>query len=490
MDKLKIVLIDSNTNWMSKKSDIAGQVVLPLGLMYLSSFLKREYGDKLKIKIINTVIDIENIADLINQLNLFKPDIVGIRALSTNKFFFEDILRNIKLNYPKTLIFVGGPHAACQPEEVLKLKEINAIIIGEGELTFAELIGRILGKKDYHNIDGIAYMKNDEIVINNPRQLVDNLDNLPVPDYSAIDVDRYKQVLNYGYTLRKQAVILTSRGCPFSCAYCFKFFNQQYRKRSPKNVLSEIVYLINQFGIKDFFVVDDNFNIDRKRAAELLQLIIKNNLNINLYFTSGLRGDLLDKELIDLMVRAGTIWITFGVETVNPRLQKLVNRVYDVARMRKNIIYAASKKIMTGLFFMIGFPTETKAESMDTINFVKELDCVTMPFIFGVRYFPATPMTKYALENNYIRKEIINNIYKYYHDFNFLETSTMTNLDFKEIFFIFLKEIFLNKKRLNNAFDLQEKFLNPKEVAMLYSLFFSKKIEQPRLFFENYVAKL
>lgn len=490
MKKLKIVLIDANTGWMKKNSHVPGQVVLPIGLMYLASFLKKKFGNRQETKIINTAIDIDDVGDLLSQLNLFNPDIIGLRVLSTNKAFFEEILKKIKRNHKNALIVVGGPHVTCQPEDVLRLKEVDLIVIGEGELTFAELIERVLKNSDYRDIDGIGYLRGNKVIINPPRRLIENLDLLPFPDYSYINLKRYGRVLNYGYTVRKQGVILTSRGCPFFCAYCFKTLGRPYRKRSPQNVFSEISFLVKKYQIRDFFVVDDNFNIDRQRAVDFLKLIIKNKLKIRLYFASGLRGDLLDKEIIDLMFKAGTIWITFAVETVNKRLQQLVNRVYNVEKMRKNIIYAASKNIMTGLFFMIGFPTETKEEAMETINFVKELDCVTMPFIFGVRYFPNTPLTNYALKNNFINQGVIKNIYSYYHDLNSLETSTMTNSDFREIFYLFLKDIFLNKKRLNRAFKLQEKYLSDKEIRMLYSSFFSKKIENPRLFLKKYLKNI
>ncbi len=482
MDKINIVLIDANPPWLDTRQTggIKEQAVIPLGLMYISSCLKKKFGDVVKIKLINTIIDTSDISDIIADLKAFNADVVGIRALSMGKNYFYELTDRIKTEIKGIKVYAGGPFISSEPEKVLAESKVDGIVMGEGEEAFAEIIDSLLKSKPLESIKNYGYKQNGKIIINPQRDFIKDIDEIPFPDYSIIDVEKYGKVINYGYTIRKQALLLTSRGCPFHCKYCFNFLGKTYRPRSPGNVFKEIKYLYDAYGIKDFFIVDDTFNIQKQRCAEILKLIIDSGIKIRLYFTSGLRGDILDREIIDLMVDAGTIWISFGVESINERIQKLIGRTVDVKKLKDNIEYCCGKGIMVGIFFMVCFPTETKEEAMETINFVKGLKKVTMPYFFGVRYFPKTELFDIALKHKIITEDSMEAVYKPYHDISKSETPTMSNADFKKIFLIYLKEIFLNKERLNHALAIQEKYLSDEELACVYSSIFHRKITSPR----------
>lgn len=472
----KILLIDANDKWLSKNKEIGEQVVLPIGLMYLSSYLKKYLQYSFEIKLINTLVDIINLKDIERIIQEFKPDLVGIRLLSVNLDYFNKIISII----PKNInIAVGGPHVNLDPLGVLNKKEIDFIVLNEGEETFQELITSIIEKTDFSKIKGLGYKNDGETIINEKRPFIQELDNLPFPDYSLINLDRYSKFLSYGYTFRKQGVILSSRGCPFNCNYCFNFTGKKFRKRSAENFFKEIGSLYREYGIKDFFITDDTFNIERQRCMDFFRLIINSGLKINLYFTSGLRGDLMDKEFIDLMVEAGTIWITFGVETVNKRVQKIANRSMDINKLKTSIEYCCEKGIMVGTFFMIGFPTETKDEAMETLQFIKSIKGITMPYLFGVKFYPGTHLYKIAEEMGILDQEQKQNIYNPHHEITTHKTDILSKEDFKELFTYFMKEIFLNKKRLEIAIKTQRRFLSDEEVKMVYSVFMNRKIDSP-----------
>lgn len=481
MEKLKILLIDANTSWISKSKKISEQVVLPIGLMYLSSYLKKYLGPQIDVKLINTLVDTENLEELKQVIEEYNPHVIGIRVLSTNFDFFKKILSLIP---KKAKVVVGGPHVNLDPESVLSLPEVDYIVLGEGEETFLELIKGIIEKSNISNIKGIGLKENNSQKLNPPRSFIENLDLLPFPDYSLVNLDKYSTFLSYGYTFRRQGVLLTSRGCPFNCHYCFNFYGRKFRKRSAKNVFEEMEYLYNTKNIKDFFIVDDTFNIDRQRCIELFNMIINSNMKPNLYFTSGLRGDLMDKEFIDLMVEAGTIWVTFGVETVTPRVQKVANRFADLAKLKEAIVYCCEKDIMVGVFFMVGFPTETKEEAMQTLNFVKNLNKIVMPYLFGVKFFPGTQMYKMAEELGIIDLHQRQNIFHPYHEISTHKTDKMTENDFKELFIFYMRDIFLNKDRLRNAIRVQKKYLSDEELNMVYSTFLNRKIDSPEKTFK------
>jgi anaerobic magnesium-protoporphyrin IX monomethyl ester cyclase len=474
--KFKILLIDTNGRWMSKDKKIGEQAVLPIGLMYLSSYLKKFLDYPVEIKLINTLVDINDSTEIKKIIQEFNPDIIGMRLLSVNFDFFNQVISMIPENIK---IVVGGPHVNLDPLSVLNKKEISFVVLNEGEETFLELIKSQIYKTDFFEIRGLGYKKNGESIINERRQFIQELDKIPFPDYSLIDLDKYSKFFSYGYTFRKQGVILSSRGCPFNCSYCFNFTGRNFRRRSAQNVFGEIEHLNKDYGIKDFFIVDDNFNIEKQRCIDFFNLIINSKLKINLYFTSGLRGDLMDKEFIDLMIKAGTIWVTFGVETVNKRVQGVANRNMDVDKLRTSIEYCCDKGVMVGTFFMIGFPTETKDEAMETLQFIRSIKGITMPYLFGVKFYPGTKLYNVAEDLGIINPEQRQNIFKPYHEVSTHKTDTLSETDFKELFTYFMKDIFLDKERLRNAIKTQRKFLSDEEVRMIYSTFMNRIIDSP-----------
>src|SRR5262249_24177093 len=156
------------------------------------------------------------------------------------------------------------------------------------------------------------------------RPQMQDLDRLPIPDYSAVAIDRYCRFLNYGYNRRPMGILFTSRGCPFHCTYCHEVFGKGLRARSAKVVHAEISYLHDTYGIKDFSIVDDNFTVRRPRVEEFTRLLIEHGPKVNLYFPNGIRADSLTPALLEQMRQAGTIYVTYSLETASARLQKLV----------------------------------------------------------------------------------------------------------------------------------------------------------------------
>ena len=149
-------------------------------------------------------------------------------------------------------------------------------------------------------------------------------DNMPNPDRSLVDNEKYNQYI--GQVMAKHCItIQATRGCPYKCAYCHKIWPKTHVVRSAENIFSEVL-IYYKMGFRRFAFIDDIFNLNRNNSKRFFELVIKNKIKIQMFFPNGMRGDILTREYIDLMVKAGVVNIAVALETGSPRLQKLIEK--------------------------------------------------------------------------------------------------------------------------------------------------------------------
>ncbi|MFZ2385971.1 MAG: radical SAM protein [Candidatus Omnitrophota bacterium] len=479
---LKILLIDANSSWLAGKESLRDleQIIPPLGLMYISAYLRRQFKDDVDVRLINMVADCRDQNALREALEIFNPGIVGIRGMNIYKEIFHEAAGTVKRFCPGIIVAGGGPYVTMDLRDAAADRNVDLFVVGEGEACFAELVERILDGRDLSGLAGTAGWKNGKFIVNRPREPVKDLDTLPFPDYERISMEKYGGFVSYGYNRRRQAVIFSSRGCPFHCIYCHNIFGKDFRMRSARNIFLEIEALFKKCAIKDFYFIDDNFNLDYGRAMEMFDLIIKSRLKINIYFANGIRGDIIDKPFVDKMVEAGVIWVDFSVETASLRLQKFIKKFVDLDKIAENIHYACGKGIMVNCCVMAGFPTETAEEAMLTVDFLKQFKKIVLPMFFSVKYYPHTEIYALALAEGVKPADIRKACGGAYHDIKYSGTPLIPKKVFRDIYFRFLREVFLSKERLLNAVEIQKKFLSAQEILDVYSIFFRKRVKDLR----------
>jgi radical SAM superfamily enzyme YgiQ (UPF0313 family) len=288
-----------------------------------------------------------------------------------------------KINPNVTVIF-GGPHCSHEPQFILNDSNVDLMVSGEGDLTIVELINTLEEGKDVARVPGIAYKKNGSYLRTAERPVIRDLDTID-QEYDLINLERYfnfQSSMDFFPVFRNKRFIplVTSRGCPFKCTYCHDIFDKSIQYRSPEAVVNEIEYLIKVYGIREFHIVDDVFNVNMKRAKIVLDAIIERNLNIHISFPNGLRADFFDDELIDKMQRAGVYRMALGIESGSQRIQDMIKKDLDI-----NIIYDVVEKLTSARmsvhgFFMLGFPSETREEMKETIHFACNLGLTTANF--------------------------------------------------------------------------------------------------------------
>jgi anaerobic magnesium-protoporphyrin IX monomethyl ester cyclase len=247
----------------------------------------------------------------------------------------------------------------------------------------------------------------------NPRQrYIEDLDAMPFPAWDLIDIPRYR---DFGRMSRcgigNYMPIFTTRACPFQCLYCHQMFGKSFRTRSPENVLTEIRTLYEKHNIRELEIIDDIFNGDLPRAKRIFDMIIESGMDIRFTLPNGIRGDYADEEFFVKARQAGGVFMAFAIETATPRLQKMLLKNINLEKIRHNITLARKHGIFCLGFFMLGFPTETREEIQDTVDFAVNSD-LHAAHLFIVNPYKGTELAKLAedmgkpifneFDNNYL----------------------------------------------------------------------------------------
>ena len=394
MDKCRILLIDINRVSLDTSKDM---LEYPLGLLYLTSSLNKSFGSKVEVKIESYDDRTHNDNVVIKWINDFQPDILGLRSLTMGKSLLHNIARLAKREFNLPLIIAGGPHATDSPHNILKNEAFDIAAIGEGEETIVDIVEAFINRTGMEIIPGIALRTDKGIITTPPRITVFDLDLLPIPDHNSVDflkLNKGHVDFSFRYNV-PHANLFTSRGCPYKCIYCHNVFGKKFRVPSPDRIFSEIKTLYEEHGITSFQIIDDIFNMQPKRALEFFNLIVKNNMQVTFSFPNGVRGDIIDEEMVDAMWDGGVRYMAYAIETGSPRIQKLIQKNLKLDKIKKAISLSTAKGIVTRGFFMFGFPTETEEDVQMTIDFATSSDLVLAIF-FTVLYFPGTPLYELA----------------------------------------------------------------------------------------------
>jgi anaerobic magnesium-protoporphyrin IX monomethyl ester cyclase len=385
----------------------------PLGLAYLSSTLEKE---KNEVKILDGwVEDLDKL--LPKTIKEFNPELIGFSGLTVDINRTFGVIEKTKRLAPNTPIIFGGPHASMDPINSLKNnKAIDMVIVGEGEKTILNIIDYLKKKQNIKNLKGVYYRDKNEIKFNGPAELITNLDKLPFPSRHLLHMGKYKPSPKEHKRFPGTDMI-TSRGCPYQCAFCFKqVFGNKYRSHSPEHVIKEIKELISKYGIKDIFFRDDTFTIDKERVIKICDLIKKHNIDIT--FTTLARVDRLDFEVLKRMKEAGCWKILLGIESGNQKSLNLLRKGITLEQVKTAVDYCKKLKIETDGFFILGIPGESKKDAKKTIKFAKSLGLDFAQFYICTPY-PGTHL--YQLSKKYGELHIKENEWEKFNQFGAAE---------------------------------------------------------------------
>jgi anaerobic magnesium-protoporphyrin IX monomethyl ester cyclase len=358
---MKILLVNPATRiWTTRNT-------IPLGLAYLAAVLEREDH---KVRILDLAVEARSDDEL--RKEIASMDMVGVTATTPAVYNAYEICRIArKEDVP---VVMGGPHPSALPYE--SLEECDAIVSGEGEETIVHVCNAVEKGSSMREIRGILYKDDGRIVDNRPRGFIKDLDSIPFPALHLFP-DAAKYTVQHPLLDKKVAsgVILTSRGCPFNCVFCYKaIFGSVYRYRSPQNVLAEWRMLVEERGAKEMGIIDDSFTSNPKRAIEICKMIVNEKLQVPWVMPTGTRITPVSKELLEWMKKSGCTRIAFGIESGS---QEVLDKVGKGITLQ-DVEHAVNLTKEVGLgaigLFMIGNYCEDESSIKQTIAFSKRLN--------------------------------------------------------------------------------------------------------------------
>lgn len=368
----------------------------PLGLLYVAAFAREKLGAEVRVLDARLEPDILRLAA--EEVRLRRPDVVGLSALTAEAFLAGKITAAVKAADPSVPVILGGPYPSSDPEAALADPNADAAVLGEGEETFAQLV-RVIAEEGprwkepavLNGVAGLAIRGGEGVACTAPRAPIQDLDALPLPAWDLVDYKKFWKTNGMAAMgVRPYLPLFTSRGCPYQCVYCHNIFGKAFRGRSPESVAEEVA-LIHKLGTRDIEVLDDVANLDADRFDRTLSLLLERDLRSTLNFPNGLRADIIRAQSLDLLKRVGSGDVALAVETVSPRLQKLINKNLDIDKVSRTIDMLADRRMLSRGFFMLGFPTETESEMRATIKFACE-SRLHLALFFTPTPYPGTAM--------------------------------------------------------------------------------------------------
>ncbi len=433
----------------------------PLGLAYIASYL-RQYGN-----FDNTIIIDKE--DPIKKIKKEKPDLVGIYAMFLNFDEINTMADIVKKEFDIPLL-LGGPHISSMPKNFLNLN-FDIGVIGEGEQTTLELINIFekeggFNPKKLKSIKGIVYRdKKNTLQMTEPRPLITPLDKIPFPARDLLKMKKYYLVPRKGAfsELGIYSNMLTSRGCPYDCAFCSpSLFWRKFRCFTPEYVVEEIEFLISTYKLDGIIIWDDLFVVGKQRLEKIVKLVKDKKINEKVKFWVFARANLVNKHIARLLKDMNVTAVGFGLESGSERILEYLKGPTVTVEDNKRAIKACKELgIKTMGNFVIGSPHETDEDLQQTFDLFsnKNLD---ESYIHQLTPFPGTRIWDHAKQKGIVSDDINNLDFSQFildgYKPNLVMTEKITKKRFKQWYDKFREE------ELRKNYNVTIKKLNPKFV--------------------------
>lgn len=373
----------------------------PLGLAYIASVCRNAGCD---VEIYNQDVYHWTESHLTDFLNKEKFDIVGVSVIGGYYQYGKLLKISEAINQSKNRPFyiLGGHGPAPEPEYFLKKTKADIIVIGEGENTIIEIFEYLKGIRKLSTIDGISYMENKKCVITKRRELIKNIDTIAFPAWDLFPMEHYALLKFPNIKNRERSMaLLSGRGCTFRCNFCYRM-DPRFRPRSAENIIEEIKILKKDYNVSYIAFYDELLMSSVKRTTELCNEFIKAKLNVRWYCNG--RLNFAKQDVLKLMKKAGCVFINYGIESLDEKALKAMNKALTVKQIVMGIENTLSAGISPGFNIIFGNIGETSESLKLGVDFLLKYDDHSqMRTIRPVTPYPGSPLYYYAIEKGLLK---------------------------------------------------------------------------------------
>lgn len=338
------------------------------GLAYLAAVLEKEGCE---VRVLDCPALHMTYKSVEQEIGRFKPDLVGITAVTATFNSALKVAQTVKQAYPQALVALGGPHVTIADDQfLLEHQEVDVAVKGEGEQTIVE-VARCVSNSDLAalgTVAGIAFRKNGRVIHTPDRPCLQNLDELPYPAYHYFPLTKYRIFGKLGLPM------ITSRGCSSQCGFCLvpQIAGNSFRARTPASVVNEIEWLRNEYKADFVTFNDEIFTYDKKRVLDICSEIKQRKIKVP--WDCQTRVDLVSRELLYKMRDANCQLVSFGVESGSQEILNAMKKGTTVQQNATAIRWAKEAGLSVTIYLMLGYPGETKETMQQTIDFVKKTE--------------------------------------------------------------------------------------------------------------------
>ena len=346
-----------------------------LGIVSLLTCIHKE-----RLVVETETFDININQPLSEDIIKYNPNVVAISSMT---YFYNSAIilaKKIKEELPRCKVIIGGSHISTLPVSLDPIFDFG--VIGEGEITIIEFLRNGLknnfNKNKLKEVDGLAFYENNQLIVTNPRKFIEDLDTIPYLDKSLIPKEYLKKHVLQDGTYGRKLPLITSRGCPYCCAFCSSsvFWGQKVRYHSAEYVVKEIKDYVQNYDVSYIHFWDDLFTINRPRLKKIAELLKKENIKITA--SAEIRANLVDDELCGILKDIGVVSIGFGFESGNDRILKFLKKNVTVEDNKRAIDICKKHGFLVQGSVIFASPTETLKEMEETEEFLEyciEKDC-------------------------------------------------------------------------------------------------------------------
>ncbi|MBR9704347.1 radical SAM protein [Candidatus Pacearchaeota archaeon] len=407
---MEILLVVPRFNLTNKKDY---GYMFPLGLGYIYSVIRKKGFNINCINLNHYNGSIEE--NLTNELNKKKYDIILTGNIGVGYWSVEKITNTAKKHPTNPKIILGGTLITSEPTLMLKTLKPEFIVIGEGEITITELLDVIIENKDLNSVDGIGFFQDNNPVFTKQRKLIENIDNIPWPDFTALGYEEFLEnqsgLVNLcdsgkGDTPRNYP-LMCSRGCPFQCTFCYHSIGVKYRERTLDNIFEEINTAVDKYKINSLTLYDDLFSLTRERLFEFCKKIkeVSKNLPKQITWSCNLLVNNVDKEMLLTLKDAGCNLVSFGFESYSSDVLKSMKKPITPEKIKNAIKLTKEVKIGIQANFIFGDIAETRKTAKETLDFWKNY-CDGQVQLGFIQPYPGSDIYKRCIQKGKIKDKL------------------------------------------------------------------------------------